>query len=131
MSMTLLASSFAAMALTAQAAGATIYSNDFSQNADDFAIVGIGKLNATNSITYDSVNKRMSIEGWGMNTGAMLKEEITAANFVMEADIETSERTGKAGTGTKAVSYTHLDVYKRQVCGYGTEARTEKRHMRA
>ena len=111
MSMTLLASSFAAMALTAQAAGTTIYSNDFSQSAEDFDIVGSGNLGATNSITYDSENERMSIEGWGSITGAMLKEEITAANFVMEADIETSERTGKAGTGTKVgVIYDYTDA---------------------
>ena len=110
MSTALLVSSFGAMALTTQAAGETIYSNDFSQSADDFAIVGSGKLNATNSIQYDGDNDRMSIEGWGSMTGAMLKEEITAANFVMEADVETSARDGKEGAGTKVgFIYDYID----------------------
>lgn len=115
MSTALLASSFGAMALTAQAAGETIYSNDFSQSADDFAIVGSGKLNATNSITYDGDNDRMSIEGWGSITGAMLNEEITAANFVMEADVETSARADKDGKGTKVgfiYDYTDAENFK-------------------
>ena len=115
MSTALLASSFGAMALTAQAAGETIYSNDFSQSADDFAIVGSGKLNATNEITYDDVNDRMSIEGWRSITGAMLKEEITAANFVMEADVETSARVGKDGKDLKVgfiYDYTDANNFK-------------------
>ena len=78
MSTALLASSFGAMALTAQAAGETIYSNDFSQSAEDFGIIGDGKLDAKNKITYDPANERMSIEGWGSITGAMLKEEIVS-----------------------------------------------------
>lgn len=110
MSTVLLASSFGAMALTAQAAGETIYSNDFSQSAEDFGIIGDGKLDAKNKITYDPANERMSIEGWGSITGAMLKEEITAENFVMEADVETSARNGKDGKGTKVgFIYDYID----------------------
>lgn len=105
MSTALLASSFGAMALTAQAAGETIYSNAFStaEEVNELVLVGDGLLGGKPPMAFDEGRGAMYFEGWGQNTGFLLPENVTAADFVAEADIiyekKSDYRGGSIGCG--------------------------------
>lgn len=66
-----------------------IYSNDFStaEAVNELVLVGDGLLDGKPPMAFDEERGAMYFEGWGQNTGFLLPEDVTAADFVAEADI--------------------------------------------
>ena len=66
-----------------------IYSNAFStaDEVNELVLVGDGLLDGKPPMTFDEERGAMYFEGWGQNTGFLLPVNVTAANFVAEADI--------------------------------------------
>ena len=88
LSLTAAAAIFGSAAVSA-AASEIIYSNEFStaDEVNELVRVGGGQLPGTPDMAFDEERGAMYFEGWGQNTGFLLPENVTAADFVAEADI--------------------------------------------
>ena len=86
-----------------------------------------GKIPADGEVVKSIVTTNL-VDAVAANYGCKLIEVLTGFKYIGQ-QILKNEETGK-GTylfGMEAVSYTHLDVYKRQGTGYSGYQRTQDR----
>ncbi|HIT85837.1 MAG TPA: hypothetical protein IAA60_08040 [Candidatus Ornithomonoglobus intestinigallinarum] len=88
-------------AVPASAESTLIYGNAFdtASSLNDLTLVNSSVLEGKPDMTFSEEKGSMYFEAWGQNTAFLLPEEVTAADFVMEADVIYEKKPGTEQEG--------------------------------